>query len=226
MTPEAQKPAWWDALPEAFRSRAQLVNIREWPVSQNVQSLQRRYEARFGIDKVSARIPPVNWQRADFCNRLVSRDQPSGLVDIGSGLGEFVNLYANANPRSDVTSVDITDYNLWYDDSNRIERINISLFDLGTSRQWDVVTCFEVIEHLPPALLAKSVEVLRALARRTLYVSVPFLEPLPLYKGHYSRFDEQLLASLFPDANYIILNKGGNKPGKVLAWILCELACA
>jgi len=54
-------------------------------------------------------------------------------------------------------------------------------------------------------------------------VSVPFMESLPLYKGHFTRFDTELLEKLFPDARCTIFGKGGRSANKVLAWIMCEI---
>jgi len=216
-------PVWWDLVPESFKMLCNVVNIREWELSIAAQTLRLNYEKKFGVDKVTKRIPNANWQRADYCSQLVSLERPENIIDIGSGLGEFVNLFAKNNIESEVSSVDIKDYDLWYDDSGRINRIYSSLLDLDNQMKWDVVTCFEVIEHLDPSSLEKSVEKLRSLAKRRLYVSVPFMEPLPLYRGHFTRFDESLLKKLFPDAKFTIFSKGGNSKDKVLAWILCEI---
>jgi hypothetical protein len=52
-------------------------------------------------------------------------------------------------------------------------------------------------------------------------VTVPFMEPLPLYKGHHTRFDHVNLAELFPDARFTVFGKGDG--AEVRAWILCEI---
>lgn len=95
------------------------------------------------------------------------------------------------------------------------------MFKLDRSHARDVVTCFEVIEHVPTDQVELAVRCLRGVARKQLLVSVPFLEPLPLYKGHRTRFDHVLLDKLFPDARFTVFGKGGD--ADVRAWILCDV---
>ncbi len=222
-TPSTKYPAWWDIVPLEFRARSGFVNVTDWYLSESVNELTSEYIGRFGEEAVKKRIPLVNWQRADICNGIIKNASPSNLLDIGSGLGEFVNLFSSTNPNVPIASVDVKDYSLWFDRTGRVERIYKSIFDLGPDEVRDVVTCFEVIEHLPPERLAEAVERLRSLARRKLFVSVPFMESLPLYKGHFTRFDDVNLLSLFPDAKFTIFGKGGKNKNKVHAWIMCEI---
>lgn len=224
-TPSTKYPAWWDIVPLEFRARSGFVNVTDWYLSESVNELTREYIGRFGEEAVKKRIPLVNWQRADICNGIIKNASPSNLLDIGSGLGEFVNLFSSTNPNVPIASVDVKDYSLWFDRTGRVERIYKSIFDLGPDEVRDVVTCFEVIEHLPPERLAEAVQRLRSLARRKLFVSVPFMESLPLYKGHFTRFDDVNLLSLFPDAKFTIFGKGGKNKNKVHAWIMCEIDC-
>jgi len=67
------------------------------------------------------------------------------LIDIGSGLGEFANLFA-INNEAPITSVDTRDGRQWFDAAGRIERVYKNIFDLGDDESRDVVTCFEVLE--------------------------------------------------------------------------------
>jgi SAM-dependent methyltransferase len=154
---------------------------------------------------------------------MIANTNPTSVLDIGSGFGEFVNLFSCTRPNVPITSVDIKDYSLWFDRTGRVERIYKSIFELGPEEARDVVTCFEVIEHLPPERVEEAVGILRLLAKRRLFVSVPFMEPLPLYKGHYTRFEEANLSKLFAGARFTILGKGGKSDKKVSAWIMCEI---
>lgn len=213
------------SVPSEFRDRSGFVDVTAWALSDAVKELRYEYDSRFGEEAVAKRVPLSNWQRADICNHIISNVGPSNVLDIGSGLGEFVNLFSSTNPNVPIASVDVKDYSLWFDRTGRVERIYKSIFDLGPDEVRDVVTCFEVIEHLPPEKLVEAVEKLRSLARRKLFVSVPFMEPLPLYKGHFTRFDDTNLLSLFPDAKFTIFGKGGKNKNKVHAWIMCEIDC-
>jgi len=127
------------------------------------------------------------------------------------------------NPKVDITSVDTKDYDLWFDSTGRINRIYENIFNLGVEHERDVVTCFEVIEHLPPERLAEAVEKLRSLARKKLYVSMPFMEGPPLYHGHFTRFTAENILELFPDAIFTVFGKNDTVDDKVCAWILCEV---
>jgi 2-polyprenyl-3-methyl-5-hydroxy-6-metoxy-1,4-benzoquinol methylase len=220
---DSELPIWWDSVPPVFREQCSFVDLRNGELSSLAKQLKQAYETRFGLKRVSKRIPMINWRRADLCCSLVLSHDPADLMDVGSGLGEFVNLLALTQQSLEVTSVDIMTYSLWFDHTQRIKRIFKSLFELGNARQFDVVTAFEVIEHLPTESLQSAVAKLRSLAKRKLFISVPFLEPLPLYKGHFTRFDSELLLDLFPEGKFTILCKGGKDPALVMSWILAEV---
>lgn len=218
-------PVWWQSVPVEFRKKTHFRNVSEWKLSDDAKVLKNEYESRFGKNGVARKIPLTNWQRADICSQLIANAGPLDVLDVGSGLGEFVNLFKSTNPNVPIASVDVKDYALWFDFTGRIERIYKSIFDLGPDEARDVVTCFEVIEHLPPERVEEAVGILRSLAKRKLFVSVPFMEPLPLSTGHRSRFEDTNLLKLFPDAKFTIFGKGGKSANKVLAWILCEIDC-
>lgn len=217
-------PVWWEAVPTDFRDRSSFVDVTAWDLSKAATDLKKHYESQFGHEIVGKRIPLKNWQRADICSQLVAKIKPHEVLDVGSGLGEFVNLFASNFPHIPIASVDVRDYSLWHDRTGRVDRIYKSIFQLGAKETRDVVTCFEVIEHLPSERLVEAVGILRSLAKRALFISVPFMEPLPLYKGHFTRFDDKLLLSLFPDAKFTIFGKGAKNSRKVRAWIMCEIA--
>jgi hypothetical protein len=194
--------------------------MRKWTMSADVEALRRVYVARFDDETVAKRIPAANWSRADYCAKVA--DGSESLLDVGSGLGEFVNLCKQRRPDRQVTSVDTRDWDLWFDASGRLERIKGGLPALGDQLARDTVTCFEVIEHLPPEDLPAAISNLRRLALQRLLISVPFMESEPLRSGHLTRFDEATLLDYFPDARFTILGKGG-RADSVVAWILCEL---
>lgn len=218
----SSKPVWWNRIDETFRARCAFVDVTSWAPSAEALDLRASYVSRFGEEAVARRMPASNWARADICAQMVAPS--ANLLDIGSGLGEFVNLVARQQRHGTITSVDRKDYDLWMDDTGRIERIYKDLYELDAGCARDTVTCFEVIEHLPPERVAEAVAVLHSLARRVLYVSVPFMEPLPLYKGHFTRFDHRNLSELFPEARFTIFGRGGGD--EVRAWILCEVEAA
>ena len=218
---DTKRPSWWSQLPQEFSEQCSYISMPSWVISEITQELMKHYEKKFGKKAVKKRIPVLNWKRADVCWRIVHNN--TSILDIGSGLGEFVNLIAMHNPKVDITSVDTKDYDLWFDSTGRINRIYENIFNLGVEHERDVVTCFEVIEHLPPERLAEAVEKLRSLARKKLYVSMPFMEGPPLYHGHFTRFTAENILELFPDAIFTVFGKNDTVDDKVCAWILCEV---
>ena len=218
----SRTPAWIEQVDTKFyNNNCDLVYINDWTLSEEVLSLKTQYTQRFGQDAVNKRIPIANWRCADIFSEIVPRDMP--ILDIGSGLGEFANLYSIKNQNSKLTSVDIKDYDLYFDFAGRRDRIYKNIFELGVDEKCVVVTCFEVIEHLPPHRLPEVMDILRALAKRKLFVSVPFKEPLPLYPGHYTRFTESNLSQIMPVAKFTIFAKDLKNSSKIYAWILAEI---
>jgi len=215
------RPAWWNDLPEELVSRCHYVSINDWQLSPAAETLIKSYISRFGASTIERRIAMHSWKRADICCHEMPKNM--SLIDIGSGLGEFVNLFACMNRDCAVASVDISDFDLWYDHSSHIERIYANVLDLGDEHIHDVVTCFQVLEHLKPELITEAISKLYSLARKKLYVSVPFKEPEPIYRGHYSRFEADDILAMFPGAKYTILEKNKTPEGEAWTWILCDI---
>jgi SAM-dependent methyltransferase len=213
------KPAWWDKIDIDLRGRCRYVDVTRWALSESALALREEYVARFDAEAVARRIPLANWARADICAQTVA--EGNSLLDVGSGLGEFINLVARRATHGELTSVDVRDWDLWFDATGRLKRIKRDFFALDASCARDVVTCFEVIEHLPTERVAEAVRLLRSLARQRLYVSVPFMEGLPMHRGHRTRFDATNLGELFADAQLTVYGKGNGS--EVRAWIMCEV---
>lgn len=81
-----------------------------------------------------------------------------------------------------------------------------------SDRSFDCVLCAEVLEHVPPALLAKACSELQRVAARYLVIGVPYRQDLRVSRttcyscgkknppwGHVNAFDENSLLALFPD---------------------------
>ncbi len=220
-TSDNRFPAWWVQIDPAFAEKCGYVDIKDWELSDATETLKKIYIDRYDEESINRRIPLSNWKRADICWQKAPKDLST--IDIGSGLGEFINLFAINNKDTPIASVDTRDWDKYFDHTGRIERIYKNIFDLGDGEIRDVVTCFEVIEHLPPERVTEAVSILRKLARKKLFISVPFLEPLPMYKGHFTRFTEINLMELMPDAKFTIFAKSTTNKQKVNAWILAEI---
>lgn len=87
----------------------------------------------------------------------------------------FVNYSAVANPHVEYLSADV--------------------FDL--ERQWDIVICSHVVEHIPNPL--DFVAKLRGIARRYIILAFPYCEdPSKLIPGHINSLDHKFLSAINP----------------------------
>ena len=81
-----------------------------------------------------------------------------------------------------------------------VEYLNADVFEVG--RQWDVVICSHVIEHVPDP--AEFVRRLRTIARRYVILAFPFLEdPANLIPGHLHSLGHDFLRELKPASHQI-----------------------
>jgi hypothetical protein len=213
---------WWSNVSEGFRDRCGQIELKSYELSSEALQVRDLYFRRFGRNRINTNIHKFNWARADIFARSVHPAE--SLLDIGSGLGEFINMVACRMTHKHIVSVDVKNWWGWFDAFGRIKRVYRDIFMLGDELSSDVVTCFEVLEHLPPERLEEAIGILRSLARRKLYVSVPFMEKYPLSRGHHSVFDEELIMKYFPEAAFTVLRQ--LEKSRMPAWIFCEIDCA
>jgi SAM-dependent methyltransferase len=96
-------------------------------------------------------------------------------------------------------------YREYYDS---ILRFDASIVDLPfDDDHFDVVTCMEVLEHVPDDVFHPGLAELRRVCRRQLVMSVPFQEQEPLSKGHLRRFEPSDIAELFPTGRLTVLDR-------------------
>jgi SAM-dependent methyltransferase len=72
---------------------------------------------------------------------------------------------------------------------------------------FDVVTCMEVLEHVPPEVFVAGLAELRRVCRGQLIMSLPFCESEPLSKTHLRRFEAADILETFPNASYTLLDR-------------------
>lgn len=141
----------------------------------------------------------------------------SRLLDVGCALGVFLTLASQINKLARTAGVDIREYPspLHEDGYERFEAdVRALPFADG---EFDTVVAMEIIEHLTGDVDV-AVSELRRVAASRLLVTVPFCEPVPLYRGHHQRFDADRLNDLFPDATFTVMVKeGGGTP-----WVLAD----
>jgi SAM-dependent methyltransferase len=131
------------------------------------------------------------------------------LLDVGCGHGIFLDGYEG----TDKAGVDIQ--------ARGEHPWPFHLADAGAlpfaDRSWDTVSAQEMLEHQADGKIETVLAELRRVARERLLITVPFCERR-LRTGHVQRFDAARVRSMFPDARYAILDKGG----RAYQWILIE----
>jgi len=93
------------------------------------------------------------------------------LLDVGCGSGEFLEFVRKKKPM--VTGKGV-DFSLKSVEMTQASGFDAELLDLATDEirgQYDFVTCFEVLEHIPEAEVA--LRHLKAAFRKQLIISVP-----------------------------------------------------
>ena len=129
------------------------------------------------------------------------------LVDVGCGNGVFVNYLTNAKPQLEITGVDRSVTALTYVNTKKREA---SIDELPfADKEFDCVTCLEVIEHLPETIYQKSLDELARVSKQVVIISVPNNEKLEdsytkcpnclsifNYELHLRKFDKQKLQQL------------------------------
>jgi hypothetical protein len=81
---------------------------------------------------------------------------------------------------------------------------------------FDVVTCMEVLEHVPDEIFEDGLRELRRVCRGQLLTTVPFEEPEPIYSGHRRRFEDVDILRVFPRAERVLLDRPG------MSWAVME----
>jgi UDP-N-acetylglucosamine 2-epimerase (non-hydrolysing) len=130
--------------------------------------------------------------RIDFISDLVPNCD--SLIDIGPGYQCFTDIYSLKNPNCSTKTLDILP-NKWSKLDNSVT-VNYCLNILNNKKfnkyksmlKSEIVTCFEVIEHLDYKMIPEFISRLKKISQKKLYISVPLMEGPLIYKGHYNRF--------------------------------------
>jgi SAM-dependent methyltransferase len=197
-----------------FQTRLPLRRVEPDPVTERVETA---YVERFGADPANRGgwYRPDDWARISF---VLGALRPGGsILDVGVGAGQFVNALALSGRFDRVVGTDPTLFGKYFEMDETIERHSHGVEDLPYGDDaFDVVTCMEVLEHLPGEIFEPALAELRRVCRGQLIMTVPFEEPEPIYEGHRRRFETDDVLTLFPEANRILLDRGA------LAWALLE----
>lgn len=123
---------------------------------------------------------------------LVEKYHPISILDVGCGDGRFLGLLSDAIPKR--VGVDLSNKAISYAKAFHpdIDYRCIDIKDLDEN--FDVITCIEVLEHIPEEELHSFIKNLlkRCNPCGKLIISVP-TKILPLNKKHYRHYDLELL---------------------------------
>lgn len=173
---------------------------------------------RFGAELVDKRILPYDWARWSIVLDWVRGAE--SILDIGTAHGTFMNSLACATAANRLVGIDIRDYSLYSELFPGFERFMADAEEMPfADNEFEIVTCMEVIEHLPGGKMDRVIDQLRRVAAKRLIVSIPFCEPLPLPKYHNQQFTLDRVLALFPNASYTLLLK---KPVTRVPWLVVD----
>ena len=153
-------------------------------------------------------------------SRLKTR---KSLLDVGIGIGQFINTLAATKRFSKLYGVDIGPHSsfLRFYDNYTIDYVSISELPYSDN-EFDIVTCMETLEHLDDGTFEKGLANLRRVCREQLIITVPFCEE-PLSKSHLRKFEISDLKELFPEAEITLMKKSQKKSDKRdIYWCLIE----
>ena len=201
----------------AAEFKASVVEMKTYPVEGTAIEVKKLYEGTYG------EVPetPNGWFHRDDWPRtayVLSRmDDGERALDVGVGAGQFLNMVALSGKYSGVYGADPTRFGKYIEYSDLIHRTNDGIDKLPyPDDHFDVVTCMEVLEHIPEEIFTAGLAELRRVCRGQLLMTVPFEEPEPISKTHVRRFERQDVVANFPDGRYTILNRWR------MPWVLIE----
>ncbi len=193
--------------------RVPAVWLPDVPATDLTTRVRTAFEAAF--DDPTGRYYENDWQRATW---VAGRLRTGGsFLDVGVGAGQFIGMVGISGSFARVAGVDRV-RNRWYLAVHpSIEEHRCSIEHLPfDDDSFDVVTCMEVLEHLPEPIFEPGIAELRRVCRGQLLMTVPYREPEPMYATHVRRFEDDDLLDLFPDASFTLLDRP-NRP-----WMLIE----
>ncbi len=187
---------------------ANLLKVSDLESSDVADRVRERYEEEFGEppEQPGGWYRPADWKRTSY---VLEQLRPGGLLlDVGAGAGQFANMLASTEQWDSVTALDHTRFGKYREYFDGVQRTDASIVKLPfDDDHFDVVTCMEVLEHVPDDVFLPGIAELRRVCRGQLIMSVPFQEQEPVSKGHLRRFEPADIGELFPDARLTVLNR-------------------
>lgn len=154
----------------------------------------------------------LNRQRLTSTVKLLP-DAATSVLDAGTGPGVLLNYFLLNKNYKNVIGIDIQLSRLFTELSPYQDFRHMSVCDLKfKDNSFELVTCTQVLEHLlTEELFYTALSELRRVSSKTLIVSLPFEEQLPISKEHFHRFDMDKIKNIFPTGEYTLLDYDGCK---------------
>lgn len=137
----------------------------------------------------------------------------SSLLDVGCGNGIFAQYLSQSFPKIRVTCVDRSETALTHVKTNKLLG-EVSAIPVG-DRLFEVVTCLQVLEHIPENNYSKALAELARVSLKYLLISVPYREDLlknaticPNCKTrfnadlHLRSYDDLIIRNLFSEHGF------------------------
>jgi len=180
---------------------------------------------------------PDNKIRIEFIHKLIPSECKS-ILDVGCGNGILTN-YLNDNFSNDFIRICGTDRSETSLKMVKGEKVQSDITSLPfKDNEFEIVTCLEVIEHLPQKVYAQALKEIERIAEKYVIISVPFNENLDFTKitctkcrtefnpfYHMHSFSEDRLKNLYNKSSleFVELHKVENSPiprmPKLKKWI-------
>jgi hypothetical protein len=144
-------------------------------------------------------------------------DDVNTLADIGCGNGVFGNYLLKAKPNLDVLCVDRSETALKYVNTKKLlgDILSIPLEE----NSYDLVSCLQVLEHIPSAFYEKSLSELARISKKYILIGVPFKEDIRMNDTicpscgskfnadlHLRRYSETDIQNLFINNGFKMVN--------------------
>lgn len=156
---------------------------------------------------------PQDKVRVEYIQNLIPEDAKT-ILDVGCGNGILVNYLQNKHPDrfSRVCGTDRSKTSLTFVKTEKYEAdINKLPF---ADNEFDIVTCLEVIEHLPQEVYFEALNEIERIAKKYIIISVPYQEILDFSKVrcikcktefnpfyHMHSFNDERVKNLYKDSS-------------------------